>query len=34
MDPRLLPLVARAVSQAAIDSGVAKIITLPTEYQV
>ena len=34
MDPRLLPLVARAVSQAAIDSGVAKITTLPTEYKV
>tara|TARA_R110002033_G_scaffold6453_6_gene25288 strand:+ start:454 stop:1701 length:1248 start_codon:yes stop_codon:yes gene_type:complete len=34
MDPRLLQLVARAVSQAAIDSGVAKITTLPTEYKV
>ncbi|WP_137224749.1 malic enzyme-like NAD(P)-binding protein [Shewanella sp. MEBiC00475] len=34
MDPRLLSIVARAVSQAAIDSGVAKITTLPTEYQV
>ncbi|GGP61247.1 malate dehydrogenase [Shewanella algicola] len=34
MDPRLLPNVARAVSQAAIDSGVAKITTLPTEYNV
>ncbi|QDE32844.1 malic enzyme-like NAD(P)-binding protein [Shewanella polaris] len=34
MDPRLLSIVARAVSQAAIDSGVAKITTLPAEYQV
>ncbi|MGX9461683.1 malic enzyme-like NAD(P)-binding protein [Shewanella sp. A14] len=34
MDPRLLPLVARAVSQAAIDSGVARITTLPMEYSV
>ncbi|GGQ15220.1 malic enzyme-like NAD(P)-binding protein [Shewanella litoralis] len=34
MDPRLLPIVARAVSQAAIDSGVAKITTLPSEYKV
>ncbi|GGB62882.1 malate dehydrogenase [Shewanella inventionis] len=34
MDPRLLPIVARAVSQAAIDSGVAKITTLPSEYNV
>ncbi|MBB1269634.1 malic enzyme-like NAD(P)-binding protein [Shewanella sp. SR44-3] len=32
MDPRLLPNVARAVAQAAIDSGVAKITTLP-DYQ-
>ena len=29
MDPRLLPVVARAVAQAAIDSGVAVITTLP-----
>jgi len=29
MDPRLLPNVARAVAQAAIDSGVAAIPTLP-----
>ena len=29
MDPRLLPRVARAVAQAAIDSGVAAITTLP-----
>ncbi|MGL5046189.1 MAG: malic enzyme-like NAD(P)-binding protein [Shewanella sp.] len=29
MDPRLLPNVARAVAQAAIDSGVAVITTLP-----
>ena len=29
MDPRLLPQVARAVAQAAIDSGVAAILTLP-----
>ncbi|MCE9685928.1 MULTISPECIES: malic enzyme-like NAD(P)-binding protein [Shewanella] len=34
MDPRLLPNVARAVSQAAIDSGVATIPTLPEHYQV
>ncbi|MGI2173870.1 malic enzyme-like NAD(P)-binding protein [Shewanella ulleungensis] len=34
MDPRLLPIVARAVSQAAIDSGVAKITTLPSEYKI
>ena len=34
MDPRLLPIVARAVSQAAIDSGVAKISTLPSDYKI
>ena len=34
MDPRLLPIVARAVSQAAIDSGVAKIPTLPSDYKI
>ena len=34
MDPRLLPNVARAVSQAAIDSGVAAILTLPSGYNV
>ena len=32
MDPRLLPKVAKAVAQAAIDSGVAQIDTLP-QYQ-
>lgn len=32
MDPRLLPRVARAVAQAAIDSGVAAIDTLPENY--
>ncbi|MBR9729074.1 malic enzyme-like NAD(P)-binding protein [Shewanella intestini] len=32
MDPRLLPNVAKAVSQAAIDSGVAAIKTLPKHY--
>ncbi|WP_372871532.1 malic enzyme-like NAD(P)-binding protein [Shewanella sp.] len=32
MDPRLLPRVARAVAQAAIDSGVAAIATLPEHY--
>ncbi|QBF83318.1 malate dehydrogenase [Shewanella maritima] len=34
MDPRLLPNVARAVSQAAIDSGVASIDTLPQDYEI
>ncbi|WP_394129323.1 malic enzyme-like NAD(P)-binding protein [Shewanella maritima] len=34
MDPRLLPNVARAVSQAAIDSGVAAIDTLPEHYEL
>ncbi|GGI68731.1 malate dehydrogenase [Shewanella hanedai] len=32
MDPRLLPNVARAVAQAAIDSGVAAITSLPENY--
>ncbi|ABL98658.1 malic enzyme-like NAD(P)-binding protein [Shewanella amazonensis] len=32
MDPRLLPRVARAVAQAAIDSGVAAIDPLPENY--
>jgi malate dehydrogenase (oxaloacetate-decarboxylating)(NADP+) len=32
MDPRLLSNVARAVAQAAIDSGVASILTLPENY--
>ncbi|MBT1444096.1 malate dehydrogenase [Shewanella sp. JM162201] len=34
MDPRLLPRIARAVAQAAIDSGVAAITTLPEDYLV
>ncbi|MCH4292792.1 malate dehydrogenase [Shewanella sp. 3B26] len=32
MDPRLLPRVARAVAQAAIDSGVAAVESLPENY--
>jgi malate dehydrogenase (oxaloacetate-decarboxylating)(NADP+) len=32
MDPRLLKRVAKAVAQAAIDSGVAAISELPLEY--
>ena len=32
MDPRLLPRVARAVAEAAVDSGVARI-DLPESYQ-
>ncbi len=32
MDPRLLPRVSKAVAQAAIDSGVAKITELPAKY--
>ena len=32
MDPRLLPRIAKAVAQAAIDSGVAAITTLPADY--
>lgn len=32
MDPRLLPNVAKAVAQAAIDSGVAAITALPENY--
>ena len=32
MDPRLLKRVARAVAQAAIDSGVAAINELPQGY--
>jgi malate dehydrogenase (oxaloacetate-decarboxylating)(NADP+) len=32
MDPRLLQRVAKAVAQAAIDSGVAAIQTLPDHY--
>lgn len=32
MDPRLLPRVARAVAQAAIDSGVAAVTELPEQY--
>ncbi|MGG7095525.1 MULTISPECIES: malic enzyme-like NAD(P)-binding protein [Shewanella] len=34
MDPRLLPKVAKAVAQAAIDSGVAQIDTLPQYPEV
>jgi len=32
MDPRLLPNIAKAVAQAAIDSGVARITSLPVGY--
>jgi len=32
MDPRLLPRIATAVAQAAIDSGVAAVTTLPENY--
>ncbi|SDI38332.1 malate dehydrogenase (oxaloacetate-decarboxylating)(NADP+) [Ferrimonas sediminum] len=34
MDPRLLPRVAKAVAQAAIESGVAEIETLPDHYMI
>jgi len=34
MDPRLLSNVAKAVAQAAIDSGVAAIETLPDNYML
>jgi malate dehydrogenase (oxaloacetate-decarboxylating)(NADP+) len=34
MDPRLLKNIASAVSQAAIDSGVAVLNTVPTEYKL
>ncbi len=34
MDPRLLKNIASAVSQAAIDSGVAVVNTVPTEYKL
>ena len=34
MDPRLLKNIASAVSQAAIDSGVAVLKTVPTEYKL